>query len=298
MQRLRRLSHAIYGLTAANYESAIGPVMLPLARDLVMQTPLPAAGILLDIGTGTGFVLRQIAGPGRRSIGIDRAYPMLRGAAARQRCDGWPGAVLLQADAHNLRVFPAGTFDAILSSFGLGECDPEPALRAAGRALRPGGVLALQEWGPYPPDDPRAIVDDTLADFALPQADGLRADLRALLATPLPWQEQLQDPDDYRAALEHAGLTALDCREFRPVTLRLSVASFLAYCLAWAPRALEVAALPPATRAAFEQAVTARLRAQADAADQLSFSPVVFRALAARRQPDGPPQANPQSPRS
>lgn len=284
MQRLRRLSHTIYRLTAAHYEAAIGPVMLPLARDLVAQALLPGSGALLDIGTGTGFVLRQIAHPERRSVGIDLSYPMLRAAATLRRHERWPATSLLQADAHNLALFPAATFDVALSSFGFSECEPERALRSVRRALRPGGMLCLQEWGPYVPDDPRAVVDAALAEFILPEAGGLRADLRDLLAAPLPWQARLQDTDDYCAALEEAGLTPLDCREFQPLTLRLSVPAFLAYTLAWAPRALEVAALPPAARAAFEQAVTARLLAPTGAEGLLAFAPPVFRVTALRRQ--------------
>ncbi len=283
MQRLRRLSHTIYRLTAARYEDAIGPVMGPLARDLLTQPPTPPAGRLLDIGTGTGLLLRQAAPWQRHSVGIDLSLPMLRVAAALRQRDRWPRTSLLQADAHDLAIFRAETFDSALASFGLGECEPERALRSIRRVLRPGGMLRLQEWGPYAANDPRTAVDAALAEVILPDAAGLLADLRALLAEPLPWQAQLQDSDDYCTALEEAGLEPLDCREFQPVTLYLSVPAFLAYALAWAPRALEFAALPAEARAAFERAVTARLLAQAGPDGLLRFAPGMIRATAIRR---------------
>ncbi|MBN2470149.1 MAG: class I SAM-dependent methyltransferase [Anaerolineae bacterium] len=282
MQRLHDLSREIYRLTAARYEAAIGPVMLPLARDLVMQRPLPDSAAVLDIGTGTGFVLRQAAGANRRCTGIDHAYPMLRAAASLCRRDRWPGVSLLQADAHNLACFPPATFDIALASFSLSECAPDRVLRSVRRVLRPGGLLMLQEWGPYDAGDPRAIVDDTLAAYIQPDADGLRARLRALLAEPLPWQMRLQDADDYQEILAEIGFAPLACSESRPVTLRLSVEDFLAYALAWAPRALEVAALSPGAHAAFRQAAVTRLGSETQAAQVLHFSPAVIRATASR----------------
>lgn len=281
MQRLRQLTCEIYRLTAPHYEAKIGPVMEPLARDLAHCIPLADNATVVDIGTGTGFVLRAAAGPNRRAIGIDLSYQMLNATLNLPATKNYPGIQLIQADAHETGFLRANSIDAVFSSFGLGESDPDRSLRSIHRILKPGGQLALQEWGPYASDnDPRAVVDTTLAQFASDSTDPLRANLRALMDMPLPWQMHLQDAEDYSNALQDAGFRLVMAREYQPLKIMLPVATFLAYALAWAPRALEVAALSPTAQQNFLTAVQQRLQTYAGTDGNLLFAPVIFRATA------------------
>ncbi len=276
------ITATLYRLTAPVYETAMAPVFAPLAADLVHHGPPASTETILDLGTGTGFVLRVAAPRARCSLGVDISLPMLQAAAAVCAAQHWPHTLLLQADASTLDIFADNWCDVVYASFGLGDCPPERALHAAARVLRPGGQLAIQEWGPYDVPDPRLIVDEALSRFAEPQASGLREEFRALLAHPRPWESQLQDVEDYDAALTEAGFRAIQIAEFRPVTLRLPIQTFLSYALAWAPRALEVAALSLEARQQFLALVEQLLYPLADTTGRLSWSPLVIRAVAVR----------------
>ena len=103
--------------------------------------PLPDGAKLLDVGCGTGDLLRRL---GTRFVlsGCDPADEMIERARAAN-----PGASLTVASAESL-PFEDDHFDvAVMIEVVRYLADPEPALRELARVLRPGG-LALVTFAP------------------------------------------------------------------------------------------------------------------------------------------------------
>jgi ubiquinone/menaquinone biosynthesis C-methylase UbiE len=104
------------------------------------------SGRLLDAGIGTGRNCEFYPSEAEVS-GIDTSPAMLE--RARERCPTLAdGGRLYQMDVTALS-FPAGSFDAAVSSFlfcVLPEDQQIPALRELGRVVRPGGMIRLLEY--------------------------------------------------------------------------------------------------------------------------------------------------------
>jgi ubiquinone/menaquinone biosynthesis C-methylase UbiE len=121
----------------------------------VAQRLLALAGVgqgmrVLDVACGSGAVLVQaarLAGPAGLAVGVDLAEPMVAVAARQlQRLGQGRGAVaVMDAERLGLR---AGWFDVVCCAsaiYLLG--DQAAAVRGWGELLRPGGTLAISEFG-------------------------------------------------------------------------------------------------------------------------------------------------------
>ena len=109
---------------------------------------------VLDIGSGSGAMSRDLARPGRVVIGLDLSADELRQAASRG-----PGP-WVRADARRLPLADASV-DAVVSTLGLAVIHPlESWLDEVRRVLRPGGLLAAltPTIGPMSPADMRVAV--------------------------------------------------------------------------------------------------------------------------------------------
>ncbi len=94
--------------------------------------------VVLDVGCGTGDFVRALARRGARAVGLDLSAGMLSCARA-------DGQLLVRADAASLPV-RAASLDAAVSGFALRNFADLPAVLAElGRAVRPGGRIALLE---------------------------------------------------------------------------------------------------------------------------------------------------------
>lgn len=104
---------------------------------------------LLDIGTGTGRVLEQLADHVTSAVGVDNAKPMLE--IARDKLDraGLNNCQVRLADMYHL-PFPADRFDAVTLNMVLHYAEvPGEVLREASRVLKPGGRMFVVEFAPH-----------------------------------------------------------------------------------------------------------------------------------------------------
>ncbi|GAB2951369.1 class I SAM-dependent methyltransferase [Nonomuraea fastidiosa] len=141
-------------------ESGVGYQRLGLAfntwmyrvRGEVFRREVGALGLdlsssrVLDVGSGTGFYLRQWRALGAKSVtGSD-----LTAAAAERLRDRFPGTEILRLDiADPGETLEPGSFDAVSAMDMLFHITDDEryrsALRSIARALRPGGTFVLSE---------------------------------------------------------------------------------------------------------------------------------------------------------
>jgi demethylmenaquinone methyltransferase / 2-methoxy-6-polyprenyl-1,4-benzoquinol methylase len=111
---------------------------------------LPEAARVLDLCTGTGdLALAAIARRGNASVvGVDFAAEMLRLALTKVRNASLHGRIsLVRGDAARIPVGDS-TCDAATIGFGIRNvAEPERALAEIVRVLKPGGRLAILEFG-------------------------------------------------------------------------------------------------------------------------------------------------------
>ena len=111
---------------------------------------LTGTEILLDVCTGTGDVAlaARHAGAARRVVGVDFAGAMLAlGLAKVTKAREAAAISLVRGDATRLPV-RSGRVDAVTVAFGIRNVEkPGEACEEMARVLRPGGRLAILEFG-------------------------------------------------------------------------------------------------------------------------------------------------------
>jgi demethylmenaquinone methyltransferase/2-methoxy-6-polyprenyl-1,4-benzoquinol methylase len=114
-------------------------------RFLVTRIDPPAGGTVLDVATGTGAVAAALLRrrPDLRVVGLDQSREML--AEAQRRVGD--RVELREGRAEDL-PFADGSFDALTFTYLLRYVDdPAATLRELARVVRPGGGLAMLEFG-------------------------------------------------------------------------------------------------------------------------------------------------------
>jgi demethylmenaquinone methyltransferase / 2-methoxy-6-polyprenyl-1,4-benzoquinol methylase len=118
-------------------------------RFLASRVPVGPDDSVLDVATGTGAVAIELATrTGCSVVGVDQSPEMLAEAERRVVAAGVDGRIqLVEARAERL-PFPDRSFDALTFTYLLRYVeDPAATLRELVRVVRPGGVVAMLEFG-------------------------------------------------------------------------------------------------------------------------------------------------------
>ena len=104
---------------------------------------------MLDVATGTGAVaLELVRQHGCAVVGIDRSPEMLAVARRRVAAGGLETRIELHEGRAEALPFPDESFDALTVTYLLRYVDdPAATLRELARVVRPGGTVALLEFG-------------------------------------------------------------------------------------------------------------------------------------------------------
>ena len=185
---VHRSDYRTYDAVADDYARAVAPHFAPIAADLVAFAEIAAGGRLLDVGTGTGTVLRSSTG--LEAIGVDPSPAMLRHAR---------GLNVAAAETINL-PFRNDTFHGATAQFALPLFTKlDTALFDIIRVLRPGGVLAVAAWEAG--EDELSKTWRELAERAIGE-EMMRDEMRELE----PQADVAENKDRLEQALRDAGL--------------------------------------------------------------------------------------------
>lgn len=116
---------------------------------LVSRIPDSATSVL-DVASGTAAVAIELARrvPSRHIVGVDQSAEMLAAGRARVGAAGLGGRIELREGRAEALPFDDAEFDALTFTYLLRYVDdPAATLRELARVVRPGGTVAMLEFG-------------------------------------------------------------------------------------------------------------------------------------------------------
>ena len=120
----------------------------PFTRRMFEQAGLTRGMRVLDVGSGSGdvaFLAASFVGESGEVVGVDRSPAAVQAANARAKKAGFKNVTFTAGDLTTM--FSARSFDAVIGRLVLMyQADPVAVLRRLARQLRPGGVIAFQEF--------------------------------------------------------------------------------------------------------------------------------------------------------
>jgi ubiquinone/menaquinone biosynthesis C-methylase UbiE len=202
----------------ALWRRAVEPALAPV--DAALLEVVDDGAWVLDVCCGAGEAALAAArrvGPRGRVVGIDLAPRMLAAAEARAREQGVVNAGFQLLDAARLAGWPAASYDAALSRFGLAWVpDLDAVVRGLHHVLVPGGRVAVASWGA-----PDAV---PLLEVARRAIAGVFGDAAPLPEAPGP--HALGRPGRLEQLLSSRGFARI---EGRPVRVAVALPSADAY---------------------------------------------------------------------
>ena len=153
--------------------SVVAARILYQAEQLCETADLQAGWRVLDVATGSGNAALAAARRGCDTVGIDYVPTLLERGRIRAEAEHL-SVEFLEGDAEEL-PFPAASFDAVLSIYGVMFAPHhERAAAELVRVCRPGGRIALASW------TPEGFIGETFRLFSryLPPTPGLQPPVR------------------------------------------------------------------------------------------------------------------------
>lgn len=140
-ETIRQFEHAGWERAAAAYAGTFAHASGAYVEALLERAAVGAGTRVLDIACGPGLVTRAAAARGAAATGYDFSAAMLREARAAH-----PQLSFEHGDAE-VMPFADGTFDAVVSNFGMHHFPhPDRAAAEAWRVLGPGRSFAFSSW--------------------------------------------------------------------------------------------------------------------------------------------------------
>ena len=133
-----------YAKAAERYDEKWAFYVEATTRETLRRMPMAPASRVLDVGCGTGELLRRLRAkyPNASLAGLDPVAEML--TVARDKLSGREDLRIGYADS---LPWPAGSFDLVVSCNMFHYIShPIEALQEMTRVLRPGGALVLTDW--------------------------------------------------------------------------------------------------------------------------------------------------------
>jgi demethylmenaquinone methyltransferase / 2-methoxy-6-polyprenyl-1,4-benzoquinol methylase len=118
-------------------------------RFLVSRVPVGPQHTVLDVATGTAAVAIELTRrTGCRVVGLDQSREMLETGRQRVEEAGLGDRIELVEGSADRLPFDEGSFDALTFTYLLRYVDdPETTMRELARVVRPGGTIAMLEFG-------------------------------------------------------------------------------------------------------------------------------------------------------
>ncbi len=180
----------------------------PFTQALLERAFTDADLVVLDVGCGSGATPLAAASLAEHAVGVDLSRPLVE--LARRRAEAAmitnTGFVIADAQTHD---FAAGTFDRVISQFGLMFFDdPVRAFTNIRRALHAGGQATFVSWQNLHAYEWLALIADAVSRHAdLPEFGGQARG---------PGMFALSEPDDSTTLLAAAGFDRVTCDSFTP----------------------------------------------------------------------------------
>lgn len=165
LEERRRRSQEFFDRHARQWDD-LARTLLPVPeyrQRLLEQVPEGAA--VLEIGTGTGGLLTELAARGSNVIGVDHSPAMLEEARCRLTNDAVSGVELRLGEMTHLPL-PDASVECVVANMVLHHAaDPAAVLAEIRRVLTPGGILLLADLARHERESAREQLADQWLGF-------------------------------------------------------------------------------------------------------------------------------------